>query len=80
MGHGIGLEVHETPSLSPGHTNTVPENAVVTVEPGIYIDKSFGVRIEDMVLIKHNHAVNLTNVPKALNDCILAIKQKRGAN
>ncbi|MBU0668373.1 M24 family metallopeptidase, partial [Patescibacteria group bacterium] len=46
---------------------------VVTVEPGIYLEKSFGVRIEDMVLIKRNKAENLTKTPKQIDSLILSI-------
>ncbi|RLG59012.1 MAG: aminopeptidase P family protein [Candidatus Hydrothermarchaeota archaeon] len=48
-GHGIGLEVHEYPKISKNSKETFEEGMVVTVEPGIY--KSFGIRIEDMVLV-----------------------------
>lgn len=74
LGHGIGLEVHEAPSLSQGYEEAIPEGTVVTVEPGIYLENSFGVRIEDMVLVKRNHVKNLTKIPKGLNDSIFTIR------
>ncbi len=54
LGHGVGLEVHEDPIVSRGRDNVLKENMVVTIEPGIYIEGSGGIRIEDMVLIKKN--------------------------
>jgi len=54
LGHGVGLEVHEDPIVSRGRDNVLKEDMVVTIEPGIYIEGSGGIRIEDMVLIKKN--------------------------
>jgi Xaa-Pro aminopeptidase len=74
LGHGVGLQIHELPSLSNHYGEAIPENAVVTVEPGIYLQNSFGVRIEDMVLVTRKKALNLTKIPKKIEDCILKIK------
>ena len=74
LGHGIGLEVHEAPSLATSYDLPIPEGTVVTVEPGIYLENSFGVRIEDMVLVKHNKVVNLTKIPKKIQDSIFPIR------
>jgi Xaa-Pro dipeptidase len=65
-GHGVGLEVHENPSLSVKSESKLEKGMVVTVEPGIYLEGKFGVRIEDMVLVK-NRAKILTNLPKKFN-------------
>lgn len=70
-GHGIGLEVHEAPTISTKAKNTLPQNAIVTAEPGIYLERKFGVRIEDMCLIEKSNAKNLTNFPKKLPQIIL---------
>lgn len=65
-GHGVGIEIHEKPNLSPKSAATLHSGNIVTVEPGIYIPGKFGVRIEDMALITENGCKNLTNAPKEL--------------
>lgn len=70
-GHGIGLEVHEAPTLSAKSKNTLSQNTIVTAEPGIYLEGKFGIRIEDMCLIEKSGAKNLTNFPKKLQQIIL---------
>ncbi len=65
-GHGVGIEIHELPNLSPRSDAILQVGNVVTVEPGIYIPNKFGVRIEDMALITENGYENLTNTPKEL--------------
>lgn len=66
LGHGVGLEVHEAPSLSFKKEEILKEGSIVTVEPGIYIPDFGGVRIEDMVLLKEDGVINLTKAPKHL--------------
>jgi Xaa-Pro aminopeptidase len=65
-GHGVGVEIHEKPNLSPKSTATLQVGNVVTIEPGIYIPEKFGVRIEDMALITENGCENLTKAAKEL--------------
>ena len=65
-GHGVGIEIHEFPSLSPKSKSILKEGNVVTVEPGIYLPGLFGVRIEDMALITKDGHKNLTSSPKEL--------------
>ncbi len=65
-GHGVGIEIHEEPRLSPKSSQILGIGDVVTVEPGIYIPSEFGVRIEDMAFITENGCENLTKSPKNL--------------
>jgi Xaa-Pro aminopeptidase len=65
-GHGIGLMVHEGPSLSALSKGVVDEGMVFTVEPGIYIEGWGGVRIEDMVLVTSDGHSILTSLPREL--------------
>ncbi len=51
-GHGIGLEVHELPTISYRSETKLKENMAITVEPGIYIENKFGIRIEDSLIVK----------------------------
>lgn len=65
-GHGVGIEIHEEPRVSPTGTEILEAGNVVTDEPGIYLPGCFGVRIEDMVLITEDGMENLTHSPKEL--------------
>ncbi len=65
-GHGVGLDIHELPYVSPKGETILSENMVITVEPGIYLDNRFGVRIEDMVLVKDNGFKNFATLSKEL--------------
>ena len=49
LGHGVGLEIHELPSISPGENNRLKSGMVFTIEPAIYLPNKFGIRLEDMV-------------------------------
>ena len=67
MGHGVGLQIHEAPTLRPDSTDVLETGNVVSVEPGIYIpDEGVGVRIEDLVLITDDGCERLTEFPKEL--------------
>ena len=65
-GHGVGLDIHEQPFVSIKSETILSENMVITVEPGIYLENRFGVRIEDMVLVKENGFFNFATLPKEL--------------
>lgn len=60
LGHGIGLEVHEAPSLSPLSDEELTEGMVFSIEPGIYFPGKFGIRIEDLFAIQGNELKKLT--------------------
>ncbi len=66
LGHGVGLEVHEGPRLSPRSDDLLTPGEVVTVEPGIYLPGRLGVRIEDLVVVTEDGLRNLSSLPKAL--------------
>jgi Xaa-Pro aminopeptidase len=66
LGHGVGLEVHEPPTLSPESKEVLVAGNVVTVEPGIYLVGYGGIRIEDTVFVQKNGAEKLTNGTYAL--------------
>jgi Xaa-Pro aminopeptidase len=66
LGHGVGLEVHESPRLATTSEDELREGNVVTVEPGIYVPGRFGVRIEDLVVLSADGYRNLSGLPKEL--------------
>ena len=59
-GHGVGLEVHEQPWIRQNEPKKLSRGMVVTVEPGVYINSKFGVRIEDTVMVNEN--INVTDL------------------
>ena len=66
LGHGIGIEVHEPPSISPGSKVKIKEGMIFSVEPGIYLKNFGGVRIEDLVLVKKGGIKLLTGSKREL--------------
>ena len=65
-GHSLGLEIHEGPNPNSGNAEPMPENAVASAEPGIYLPGKFGVRIEDVTIFKKDGCENITHSPKNL--------------
>jgi Xaa-Pro aminopeptidase len=65
-GHGVGLEIHEMPTVGRSGTKPLAPGDVVTVEPGIYLPELGGVRLEDMLVITETGARNLTHAPRQL--------------
>jgi Xaa-Pro aminopeptidase len=66
LGHGVGLEVHEAPRVSPRSEDVLAEGEVVTIEPGVYLPGELGVRIEDLVVVSADGCRNLSGLPKEL--------------
>ena len=64
LGHGIGLDVHEQPTLRPESDATLEPRNVVTVEPGLYLVGDVGMRIEDTVVVTADGCERLTTVTK----------------
>lgn len=77
LGHGVGLDIHELPNLSPIKSKKIivkiPKGTVVTVEPGIYLPGKFGVRLEDMILVGDKENTNLTRSPKDIQEVTIHI-------
>ena len=77
VGHGVGIDLHELPSIASSH-DILQEGNVVTVEPGLYYSQARdhipvgGIRIEDMVLVTKNGCRNLTKFPKDLESVVIA--------
>ena len=65
-GHGVGLEIHEEPRVSPKGETILKSGMIITVEPGIYLPDEFGVRIEDTVLVTDNGYETFAHIPKEL--------------
>ncbi len=65
-GHSLGLDIHEAPNANPTGTAPMPVGAVVSAEPGIYLPGKFGVRIEDVAVMREGGCEVITKAPKQL--------------
>lgn len=69
LGHGTGLQIHESPRMSPISDEILASGMIITVEPGVYYDGDFGIRIEDDILVTDSGHEVLSTLPKGLDDC-----------
>ena len=66
FGHSLGIEVHEGPNAAPAGKRPMPVGAVISAEPGIYLPGRFGVRIEDVLVLREDGCENITLANKEL--------------
>ena len=66
FGHGVGVEIHEAPNAASVNEKPMPEGAVISAEPGIYLPGKLGVRIEDVIVLTKDGCRNITEAPKEL--------------
>lgn len=64
LGHGVGIDIHEYPRLAQNSDTVMEDNMVVTIEPGLYFEGKFGIRIEDLIIFDKSGIINLTKSPK----------------
>lgn len=66
FGHSLGIDIHESPNAGPSENKVLPAGAVISAEPGIYLPGKFGVRIEDVLILKEGGCEDMTRSPKDL--------------
>ena len=66
LGHGVGLDIHENVRLSPKSDDILEENMIFSIEPGVYLKKEFGIRVEDIYVLKSDGVHSLTTLSKDL--------------
>ncbi len=64
LGHGVGIDIHEKPSINPCSGDVLQEGNIITIEPGIYIKDNLGIRVEDMILVEKNLGKVLTSLSR----------------
>jgi Xaa-Pro aminopeptidase len=74
-GHGIGFSVHEAPYMKPNSPQVLENGMAFSIEPGIYLPKTFGMRVENIVLIEKGQGVSLNHSPIDLEDMIITVKE-----
>ncbi|HEY5674849.1 MAG TPA: Xaa-Pro peptidase family protein [Malonomonas sp.] len=72
LGHGVGLEIHEYPSVSVKTTEPLQEGMVITIEPGIYVPGTGGVRIEDTIMVTATGYELITAIPKQFTQLVVS--------
>jgi len=73
-GHGIGFSVHEAPYIKPNSSQVLEEGMAFSIEPGIYLPKTFGMRVENIVLIENGQGVSLNKSPIDIEDMIIEVE------
>lgn len=73
LGHGFGMQIHETPFVSPNASGTLEAGMVITVEPGVYLPDWGGIRIEDDVLVTEDGCRVLSSLPRELEACVVEL-------
>jgi Xaa-Pro aminopeptidase len=66
LGHGIGINIHEYPTISPKSDSILKNGMVFSDEPGVYLEGKFGIRIEDTITLKGGKVISLTDTDKNL--------------
>jgi len=64
LGHGLGVEVHEPPYITSTDNTVIEEGMVFSIEPGIYLPGQFGIRLEDIVIIRSDGPEILSDLPR----------------
>ena len=71
LGHGVGVEIHEHPTIGPSSNDVLKKGMVITIEPGVYMRDSFGIRIEDTLVVGSRKAEVLETLPKVYTEILL---------